>query len=200
MPDSGFFVITGVGEAIMATLMAPFVRDVLHADALAYGAISAAQAIGGLAGGAVVALLGHRISPWPAVAWGAFTFGLLDLMLFLYPLFTPLLWPAFALMVLVGLPGALMAASGMTIIQTAAGPEHRGRVFGTFLAFEAIAMPAGTLAAGTLGELGIVPVIAAQGAGYCLAGLVLAVAGHKIKNTAGVRREPSFTPAVTRHS
>ncbi|MDR7274983.1 MFS transporter [Catenuloplanes atrovinosus] len=183
-----FFVITGVGEAIMATLMAPFVRDVLHASATAYGTVLAAQAIGGLAGGAAVALAGHRISPWPAAAWGAVAFGAADLALFLYPLATSALWPAYALIVLAGLPGALLAAAGMTIVQTAAGPAHRGRVFGTFLTLEALAMLAGTLTAGALGDhLGIIPVIAAQGAAYCLAGLLLAAASRR----ATVHRTPA---------
>ncbi|MEJ3750279.1 hypothetical protein WEI85_44350 [Actinomycetes bacterium KLBMP 9797] len=77
-------------------------------------------------------------------------------------------------MALVGLPGALMVAALTTLLQTGAGDGYRGRVFGAASALRGAAMLIGTLAAGVLGErLGIVPVIAAQGAGYCAAGLLI---------------------------
>lgn len=172
-----FVLITGVGEAIMSTLMAPFVHDVLRADARAYGAIMSAQAVGGLAGGLITTLVGHRFRPHLLLAWGAGVFGLLDLALFLYPLVLREWWPAPVLMVLIGLPGALSVAGLMTVFQTATDDEHRGRVFGAAVALEGVAMLAGTMVAGTLGErVGIVPVIAAQGVGYVVAGVLVGVA------------------------
>ncbi|MFC7547566.1 MFS transporter [Plantactinospora sp. GCM10030261] len=169
-----FIVLAGVGEATMGTLMPPFVRDVLGGDADAYGLIISAQAVGGLFGGLVTTLVGHRFSPRVLAGCGALVFGLLDLVLFLYPLVTATLWPAVVIMVLVGLPGALTVAGLMTIFQTATGDAHRGRVFGAAMALRSAAMLAGTTLAGTLGErIGIVPVIAVQGVGYCLAGLLV---------------------------
>jgi Na+/melibiose symporter-like transporter len=168
-----FTLITGVGEAIMATLMAPFVRDVLHGTAEAYGLILSVQAAGGIAGGLAAAAVGHRVPPRRLLGWGAVTFGVLDLALFLYPLATPALWPAFAIMVAVGLPCALMVAGLVTVLQTATGDAYRGRVFGAASALQGAAMLAGTFLAGALGDrIGIVPVIATQGAGYCAAGLL----------------------------
>jgi Na+/melibiose symporter-like transporter len=172
-----FGLITAVGEAIMMTLMAPFVRDVLHGGPQAYGTIMSVQAIGGLAGGAVATLVGHRFPARLLLGGGAVVFGLLDLVLFLYPLLEPALWPALVIMVLVGLPGALTVAGLVTVFQVATEDAHRGRVFGALTALKAAGMLAGTAVAGTLAErAGIVPVIAVQGAGYVLAGLLVLLA------------------------
>lgn len=169
-----FVAITSVGEGIMGTLMAPFVRDVLHGDSSAYGLIMSVQAVGGILGGLVAASVGHRFRPERLVGWGAVAFGAIDLALFLYPLALPALWPAFVLITLVGPAGALMAAGLMTVFQTASGERLRGRVFGALIAVQGVATLAGTLGAGMLGKpVGIVPVIALQGTGYVLAGLMV---------------------------
>jgi Na+/melibiose symporter-like transporter len=166
-----FVLITGVGEGIVGTLMAPFVRGVLHGSAETYGLLLSSQAAGGIAGGLAVAATARHFRPRHLLGYGAVAFGLLDLALFLYPLLTGGLWPAFAIMIAVGLPAALTVAGLFTLLQTAAGDAHRGRVFGLAAALQGAAMLGGALAAGALGDrLGIVPVIAVQGAGYCIAG------------------------------
>ncbi len=169
-----FVLITGVGEAIMGTLMAPFVRDILHGNAETYGLILSSQAAGGIVGGLVVAATANRFQPRHLLGYGALAFGALDLALFLYPLLTRTLWPAFVLMIVVGLPGALTIAGLFTIFQTATSDAHRGRIFGLANALEGAAMLGGAFASGALGNrLGIIPVIAAQGVGYCAAGAVI---------------------------
>ncbi|GAA1654640.1 MFS transporter [Actinoplanes couchii] len=169
-----FTVVTGIGEAVMSTLMAPFVHDVLHGSARTYGTIMAAQAVGGITGGLITTMFGHRFPPRLLLGGGTVAFGLVDLALFLYPLVSPSPWPAVVLMVVAGLPGALMIAGLMTVFQTATDDSHRGRVFGTLLTLDSLAMLAGTAVAGTLGDrLGIVPVITIQGIGLCTAGLMV---------------------------
>ncbi len=169
-----FAVITGIGEAAMATLMAPFVRDVLHGSAGAYGLILSVQAAGGIVGGLGAAALGPRFAPRHLLGYGALVFGALDLVLFLYPLLAPALWPAVVLMAAVGLPAAFAMAGLITIFQTATGDAHRGRVFGMLGTVEGAVMLVATVLAGTLGErLGIVAVIAVQGVAYCAAGLLV---------------------------
>jgi len=190
-----FVALTSVGEAVMGTLMAPFVRDVLHGSAQAYGLIGSVQAVGGIAGGLVVAAFGSRFSPRALVGYGAVAFGALDLVLFLYPLLARTLWPAFACMVVVGLPGAFMSAGLVTLFQSATTDRQRGRVFGAANAVEAAAMLAGALGAGTLaGRLGIVPVIAVQGAGYCVTGvlmlLLLPASGFPYRTVVGEQHAP----------
>jgi MFS family permease len=103
-------------------------------------------------------------------------FGLVDLALFLYPLAYVAVWPAILCMVVVGLPDAFAEVGAMTLFQRASSDSHRGRVFGALGAVQGGAMLVGTLLAGALGDvIGIVPVIAVQGVGYVVAGLIVAV-------------------------
>jgi len=171
-----FTCVTCVGEGIMSTLFAPFVRSVLHAGAGTYGLIVAVQAVGGIGGGLLTAWIGERLRTAPALAWSAITFGLIDLALFFYPPVFPAVWPALVLMVLVGFPCALMTTSAMTLLQRHTAEGVRGRVFGALGAAEGLAVVAGTCAAGFLGRtVGVIPILAAQGGGYVLAGTLVAV-------------------------
>jgi len=169
---------TAVGEGVMGTLFAPFVRDVLHGGAQGFGLVSGIQAVGGLAGGLAVAAYASRVEPVRLLAVGAVAFGLVDLAIFLYPLAYVSLWPAVVLMVVVGVPGAGVVASFTTLLQRTTSDAYRGRVFGTIVGLQSAGVLAGSLLAGWLGGLGgsgtIVAVIAWQGAGYVLLGLVVA--------------------------
>lgn len=168
-----FFTVTALGEGVMRTLLAPWVSDVLHGTGRAYGLILSVQAAGGIVGGLVAATIGHRIGPRLLFGVGAVLFGLGDLVLFLYPLVAPAVWPAGVLIALVGLPGACVVAGALTVLQTATDDGERGRVFGAVGAVGGLGALLGTAGAGVLGDvLGIVPVIATQGAGYLLSGIL----------------------------
>ena len=168
-----FIVITAVGEGDIATLFAPYVRQVLHGGSAVFGAIASVQAIGGIAGGLVAAAFGERLSAMRLFVWSAVVFGVIDLGIALYPLALVALWPAFAGMILVGVPTAFMMASLMTLFQRHASDAYRGRVWGAFMALGGLGTIVGTLASGLLASrVGIIPVLAYQGAGYVGAGLL----------------------------
>jgi Na+/melibiose symporter-like transporter len=172
-----FLSITCIGEGVMSTLFAPFVRSVLHGSGPDYGVIVAAQAVGGIIGGLIAAAAGSRLRPAWLFGGGAVAFGAIDLVLFLYPLVQVAIWPAIALMIVVGVPGALLLAGGMTLLQGATTDSHRGRVFGALGAIEGVAIVAGTIAAGFLGQsVGIIPVLATQGGGYLVGGVAILLA------------------------
>jgi Na+/melibiose symporter-like transporter len=182
-----FLAVTSIGEGVMGTLFAPFVRSVLHGSGPDYGAIVAAQAIGGIGGGLIAAAAGSRLRPAWLLGGGAVAFGAIDLALFLYPLAHVAVWPAILLMIVVGVPGALLLAGAMTLLQSAAADSHRGRVFGALGAVEGVAVVAGTIAAGFLGQsVGIIPVLAAQGGGYVAGGIAVLIA---------LRAQRAATPA-----
>ena len=172
-----FFAVSGIGEAVMGTLFAPFVHDVLGGTGRAFGTIMAAQAVGGIVGGLLVTAFGHRFSPRALFGWGAVAFGAGDLALFLYPLLSREIWPGIVIIALVGLPGAALFAGMLTIFQTGTDDQVRGRVFGTLTTVQNAAMLFSTLVAGVLAEhLGVLPVIVVQGAMYVVAGVVVVVA------------------------
>jgi MFS family permease len=158
----------------MSTLFAPFVSAEVGGDGKVYGLIVSSQAIGGIIGGLVAAAIGSR---WPAATlWGigALAFGLIDTALFLYPLVSSSVIPAFACMIVVGLPGALTLAGMMTVFQNLTVDGTRGRIFGAVGAAESVAVLVGIAAAGFLGDaVGIIPVLVVQGLGYVAGGLVV---------------------------
>ncbi len=171
-----FLLIASLGEGVMGTLFAPFVRSVLHGSVTDYGLIVAAQAIGGIGGGLVAASIGNRPAARRVLGWSAVAFGLIDLAIFLYPLIWVTVWPAIALMIVVGVPGSLLLAAAMTLLQRNTSDALRGRVFGSLGAVEGVAIVTGTVAAGLLGQsLGIVATLCAQGAGYVAAGAMILI-------------------------
>jgi hypothetical protein len=118
------------------------------------------------------------------LGFGALAFGLVDLAIAVYPLGYVHAWPAAALMVVVGLPGAILSAGMMTLFQQETDDRERGRVFALLLLVRSTFQVVGSLTAGVLGgTLGIVPVMACQGCGYMLAGAIVVALL--------VRREPS---------
>ncbi len=171
-----FWMITSFGEGIWGTLFAPYVRSVLHGGAEALGVISGIQAVGGVIGGLVVATFGSRWSPRRMLGAGAIAFGLVDLAIALYPLAWVHAAPAAVLMVVVGLPGAIVTAGLMTLFQQHTTDRERGRVFALLLLVSSTFLVLGSLTAGLLGgAIGIVPVLAWQGCGYVLAGSIVLV-------------------------
>lgn len=192
-----FLLVTCVGEGIMSTLFAPFVRSVLHGSGQDYGFIVSAQAVGGIAGGLIAASIGDRARAARLFGWGAVAFGCIDLVMFLYPLAWVAVWPAAVCMIVVGLPGALTLAGAMTLVQRGTADGQRGRVFGALGAVEGVAIVAGTVAAGFLGQaIGIIPVLATQGAGYVAAGLLVVVAlRHEAPARSAAGSDPQSSPA-----
>jgi len=172
-----FMAITQFGEGIMGTLFAPFVKDVLHGTGSQYGLIVGIQGVGGIIGGLAVTAAGHRWSAYTLFGWGAVTFGIVDLALFLYPLVLSGVLPALTCMLLVGVPGACTTAGLMTTFQTMTSDKFRGRVFGAMTAVGGAAVLAGIGLASWLGEtVGIVAIIAIQGGGYVAGGFMVLLA------------------------
>ncbi|TCO33568.1 putative MFS family arabinose efflux permease [Kribbella steppae] len=180
-----FCLVTGVGEGVMSTLFAPFVSAELGGDGTAYGLIVSSQAVGGIVGGLVAAAIGSRLPAATMWGVGAFLFGLIDLVLFCYPLVTDSLIPAFVCMILVGLPGAFTVAGMMTVLQRLSEDSSRGRIFGAISAAEGLAVLVGIASAGVLGELaGIIPVLVFQGLGYVIGGAVILTRRRMLSATA----------------
>src|SRR5439155_1489872 len=161
-------------EFMMANAASGQVANVSRLAGSALGGVLAA--FGGIAGGMVAAVSGHRFRAGRLMCYGAVAFGLVDLAIFLYPLGYVAVWPAVAGMIVVGLPGALTLAGLITLFQRSSEDAYRGRVFGAVSALEGFTVLAGTLGSGYLSRLaGIIPVLAVQGAGYVVAGLAMLV-------------------------
>lgn len=184
------FSVTSIGEGIMGTLFVVFMTVNAHGDARAYGGTMSAQAVGGLLGGALVALIGKRLMSRWSLFISAALFGLIDLAIFNAPNYFPALAPLLAniawasrfsliglllaLFIIVGAPGVALISGLQSLIQQAVPERYLGRVFGALGSCSAIFLGVGVVLAGWLGpRLGTIPLLNAQGAGYIVMGLLL---------------------------
>ena len=186
-----FTLITSVGEGIMGTLFTPFVKDVLEGNAATLGTISSSQAVGGILGGFVAAAAARHFSARVLFGWGSVLFGLVDLAIFLYPTLYVAAWPAVMGMVLVGFPGAVVVAARTTLMQDHSTDAQRGRIFALLFGVSSLSLGIGATCAGFLGEsVGIIPILALQGGGYVLAGLMVVA----LLTTSPVEAPEPFSP------
>lgn len=177
-----------VGEGFVAALLAPFVSDVLDVGAGALGWILSAQAIGGIVGAwwCTHALVRH--DPLRLLARGALAAGVVLGVVFSYPLVHPVVWPAFALTAVAGVPFAVVAAAQGLLLQRQVAPAARGRVFSLYWALSSLMQILGIVLAGVLAEhLGAL-VIMVDALAYLIAGAL------GLHAAARLRRESTRAP------
>jgi MFS family permease len=166
-----FRLMNGFGEGVLTVLLTPLIIGVLHANSTEYGSVLSVQAIGGIAGGLAIAAIGRQTRPRLLLGYGAFTFGVLNLVIAFYPLALPKVWPIFFLVILLGIPLAAQNAGFTTLQQMHTPDEYRGRIFGTISTGWATSYLLGIVVASTLGDVvGIIAVISLQGFVHVIAG------------------------------
>ena len=182
----GFTVIAlaGLGEGTISTLEVPFVKVMLGGGGTELGLIISAQAVGGIVGGLLLTNFADRVPVLRLLGWGALLGGVSDGLLFNYPLIYPVFWPSLVLIAIAGLPFAMFGSAQMTLLQTGAEPQVRGRVFGAYFAVFGLAQLVGMLGAGLLGDLIGVMLINVQTIVYILAGMIVLTATARGLNTA----------------
>ncbi|MGH2460776.1 MAG: MFS transporter, partial [Chloroflexota bacterium] len=157
-----------VGQGIINVMLVPFVKDVLHGDALVLGWIASAQGVGGLLAGLFIGSVGARVAPRWLVAAGLALTGLLTVAV----ANSPWLWLVLLLVALIGLAVVSFAVGVQTILQVAVDDRYRGRVFGASNTIQQALMLVGmVLASGLAGLAGTVPLLDLAGAFTLLAGL-----------------------------
>ena len=182
--------LTGLGEGTISTLMVPFVKVMLGGGGLELGLIMSAQAVGGIAAGLLLTSFADRIPATKLLGWGALLSGMLMIPLLNYPLLYPALWPSLVLVAVAGLPFAMFGTAQMTLLQTEAEPQVRGRVFSAYFAVFGAAQLIGMFGSGFLGESLGVMLINTQTVTYLLAGtIVLGAVSRGLRGEVGV--EPS---------
>lgn len=147
-----FVLVTAIGEGIMATLFAPFVRSVCTAAArcIASSSRSRRSVVSSVASSRCRSRGGCG---GPDAGAGAVLFGLVDLAIFLYPLAYVAVWPAIVGTIIVWLPGAVtMAGGSWPLLHRNTADSNRGRVSGALGPAEGVAVLLGTAGAGWLGR------------------------------------------------
>lgn len=164
-----------VSDGIFVTLgLAPLVLDVLGGTAAQVGWVASAQAVGGMAASLLVVRYGQRLSKRWLLGGGMIGIGLADFATAntrrIVAGGTPAVAVAMGWMVLAGPPGVASGAGRQSIVQEQTVDAYRGRVFGAFGSLASVALLAGVLIGGLLGDwVGLVPVLSA--------GALLRVAG-----------------------
>jgi MFS family permease len=145
----------------------------LGGGGLELGLIMSAQAVGGITGGLLLTGFADRTSAVKLLGWGALLSGVLLMPLLNYPLVYPVFWPSLVLIAIAGLPFAMFGSAQLTLLQTEAEPQVRGRVFSAYFAVFGAAKLLGILASGWLGEVVGVMLINTQTVTYLLAGIIV---------------------------
>ncbi len=148
--------ITMLAQGFISTLWVPFVRGVLHGDALLLGWIGTAQGIGGILGGLVVGRAGTIAHPRRLIIAGSATAGLLLLALINVRAIPLIL----LLSAGVGVPVLLSDVSMDTLLQQGTADVYRGRVLGAYGMTGSLVMLASVVVSSALGErIGIVTLL-----------------------------------------
>lgn len=168
-------VLAALAQGGFVVLFVLFVIRDLHGTEADVGLLRGVQAVGAIVGGVVLGAVAHRFRAGRLVAGSLAVFGLLTLAIWNAPLFTTSFGLYVALFIVVGLPGLLLTTGMLTIVQSSAVPDVRGRVLSTFYAVGGAAQAAGMLLAGLVGTGGGLTVaLQVQGVLYLIAaGLAL---------------------------
>jgi MFS family permease len=169
---TGIFVVFGVamvGEGIIEVLIAPYVKQVMHGNALELGWLMTAQAIGGIAGSLIIVQLSKVIHPTKLIPLSALIFGPLIIVIANFPVL-PVVLP---LATIIGVAVIGFFVSMITLLQSNVADEYRGRIFGALNTVQAITMLFGMILASGLGDrIGIVPMLEVDAAFNILAGIL----------------------------
>ena len=187
---------TSLAQGLFVVLFVVFVARVLHGDAAEIGLLRGVQAIGAIAGGLLLAVVG-RLAPGRLTALAATVFGVLDLAIWNAPRLSTAVPIYVALFIAAGVPGIAMVTGLLTLLQTATSDGQRGTVFAAFGVAASVGQAIGMIGGGLLGDrLGVVTVLNGQGALYLVAGAIAAVwlTGRRVG--ARIVAAPAATPAL----
>jgi hypothetical protein len=163
----------GMAQGAFVVLFVLFVLRDLGGDGTDVGLLRGVQAVGALAGAAVLGLLTARLAPARLLTASLAGFALLSLVIWNAPVVTTGLGLYVVLFVAVGLPGLTATTALTTLLQTASPPGSRGRVVSLVLALSGAAQALGMLAAGLLGDgPGLTAGLQVQGGLYVLAAVL----------------------------
>ena len=176
--------ISQVAQGIFVVLFILFVARRLHGSPGDIGLLRGVQAVGAIAGGAVLVAVARRYSPGTLTAWSAIAFGAVSLVLWNAPLVSTAIPLYVALFIVAGAPGVVLGTGLISAVQTGTDDDSRGRVFGAFGLIGNVGQAAGMLAAGLLAApLGLLSILDAQGVLYLAAGAIAAwsMTGHRVR-------------------
>jgi predicted MFS family arabinose efflux permease len=177
-----------VAQGIFVVLFVLFVAQRLGGGSGEIGLLRGIQAVGSIAAGLVLTVLGRRFAPSGLVAWSAIAFGLIDLVVWDLSYLTTNAAGYVALFIVIGAPGVVMGTALVSALQRASADGQRGAAFSVLGSAMNLGQAVGMLAAGVLtATLGLMPMLNAQAGLYLAAGGLAAVTTRATQRQATVR-------------
>jgi MFS family permease len=140
-------VIAVFAQSLITPLFVPLVKDVLGGGALEFGWLAASQAVGGIVGGILIGQF------WPHARRGAVVLGQIGVgVLAALLVNVPVLWLAYAVIALLGIPSIAANVAMQTMLQESAADYVRGRVFATVGTVQSICLLLGMSSAGVVAD------------------------------------------------
>ncbi|MEU2348669.1 MFS transporter [Modestobacter sp. NPDC049651] len=165
--------VAAVAQGLFVVLFVFFVTDVLGGAETDVGVLRGVQAVGAIAAGAVLGLLGARLDVRRLTVVGSVAFAALSAAIWNLSFLTHAL-PLYALLfAVIGAPAVLMGAGLTSLLQRAAADHLRGTAFATLALGQAGGQAIGLVAAGLLQDsAGTLPLLEVQAATYGAAALL----------------------------
>jgi MFS family permease len=187
-----------LAQGAFVVLFVLFVVHQLGGSPADVGVLRGVQAVGALAGGALLGVVIKRLDADRLVSMSLAAFGVLSLITWNAPAVTTAFGVYVGLFIAAGMPGLAGMTGLLTLLQTHAPEAARGRVMSTFFALYGGAQAVGMLMAGLLGTgTGLTLALEAQGALYLLAAALAqrltAQPAHGVPSTAWTTTSTSTT-------
>lgn len=168
--------LASLAQGVFVVLFLVFVARALHGNSAEIGVLRGVQAVGGLAGGVLVGVVGKRLGADRAIAIGAFGTGLLEFAIWNGQFATTAEALYIGLFIAVGIPGMFHTAGTFTLLQQQVPEDFIGRIIGALLSVYGGFQALGMFVAGLLGEwFDVTAILEFQALLYILAAIVARV-------------------------
>lgn len=175
-----------VSQGMFVVLFVVFVLERLGGTGGDVGLLRGVQAIGGVAGGIIVGLIGRRAGPRGLAGWGFIGFGLISLTTWNLPGATTAIGVYALLFVIVGIPGVATSAGLVTSVQALTPATHLGRVYAAFETAAGTLAAVGVITAGALADqVGVVAILDVQALIYVTCGVLALIAFRPPRQATG---------------
>lgn len=170
------FFVASIAQGLFVVLFVFFVTDVIGGGEADVGLLRGVQAVGAIAAGAALGVLGARLDVLRLSIVGVAGFAALTVLTWNLSFVTHAVPVFVVLFAAVGAPAVLMGAGLTSMLQRAATDERRGSVFAALGLTSAVGQAIGLVAAGLLQEkVGTLPMLEVQAGFYVLAALLAAI-------------------------
>jgi MFS family permease len=168
--------LAAVAQGLFLVLFVFFVTDVLGGDEAGVGVLRGVQAVGAIAAGAALGVLGARLDVLRLTLVGVVAFAAITAVTWNSSFLTHAMPLYVVLFGVIGAPAVLMGAGLTSLLQQASPGGQRGSVFAALGLGQAVGQAVGILAGGLLQQIvGTLPLMEVQAGAYAAAALLALV-------------------------